>query len=229
MTRLALAVPLAIALGCAEPEAPRPASEEDTAARPAAAGFTVTGRAPRASGGFPSVLLFEPVDGEPFPLPEPETRPLMDQYGIEFHPSILLARAGQTLEFRNSEDELHNVRVVHTGVGKTLFNVATPVVGSYSHEFDEPGVYDVSCDTHPAMAAFIIVSETPYVVIANKSGPFTIEGLPEGTYHVRVWNVSRKRRTETTLHVDRDHAELDLSAGKPVDTEGARLEDVRVR
>ena len=209
MTRPALAVLTTILLGCSEPKVPAPTPEEDAVP---ATGITVTGRAPRASGGFPSVILFEPVDAEPFPVPE--TTPLMDQYGMEFHPNILLARAGQTLEFRNSEDELHSVRVVNTRSHTTLFNVATPVVGSYSHKFEEPSEYDVACDTHPAMAAFIIVSETPYVVIADKNGPFTLDALPEGSYNVQVWNVSQKRRIETTLYIDAQHAALDLRVGE---------------
>ncbi len=95
MTRLALAVLTAILLGSSEPEAPAPAPKED-ASTFWEAGVTVTGRAPRASGGFPSVILFEPLrpDAEPFPVPE--TMPLMDQYGIEFHPTILLARGANT-------------------------------------------------------------------------------------------------------------------------------------
>ena len=209
MTRLALAVMTATLLGCSEPEVPAPTSEKNPVP---ATGITVSGHAPRASGGFPSVVLFEPVDAEPFPVPE--TTPLMDQYGIEFHPSILLARAGQTLEFRNSEDELHSVRVVNTRSRATLFNVATPVVGSYTHKFEEPSEYDVACDTHPAMAAFIIVSETPYVVIADKNGSFTLDALPEGSYNVRVWNVSQKRRMETTIHIDAENAALDLRVGE---------------
>jgi len=209
MTLLVLAVLTAILLGCSEPEVPAPTLEEDAVAP---GGITVTGRAPRASGGFPSVILFEPVDAQPFPVPE--TTPLMDQYGIEFHPNILLARAGQTLEFRNSEDELHSVRVVDTRTHTTLFNVATPVVGSYTHKFEEPSEYDVACATHPAMAAFIIVSETPYVVIADKNGPFTLDALPEGSYNVRVWNVSQKRRIETTIYIDAEHAALDLRVGE---------------
>ena len=210
MTRLALAVLTAILLGCSEPEAPAPAPKED-ASTFWEAGVTATGRAPRASGGFPSVILFEPLrpDAEPFPVPE--TMPLMDQYGIEFHPTILLARAGQTLEFRNSEDELHSVHVVDTRSGATLFNVATPVVGSYTHKFEKASEYDVACDTHPAMAAFIIVSETPYVVIADKNGPFSLDALPEGSYNVRVWNVTEKRRSETTVYIDEAHATLDLA------------------
>ena len=36
---------------------------------------------------------------------------IMDQSGYEFLPALLVAQAGQTVEFRNSEDVLHNVRV----------------------------------------------------------------------------------------------------------------------
>jgi plastocyanin len=35
---------------------------------------------------------------------------IMDQAGYEFLPGFLLAQAGQLIQFRNSEDVLHNVR-----------------------------------------------------------------------------------------------------------------------
>jgi len=173
----------------------------------------VTGQAPKASGGFPSVIIMEPRGGEPFPVPTESV--LMDQYGIQFHPKILLARVGQPVEFHNSEDELHNVHVMDTQTGKTLFNVATPVVGSYLYTFDEPGAYDVACHTHPAMAAFIVVTQTPYAVVADKDGTFSLEGVPRGTYDVRVWNVDPARRSERVIEIGETPTALVLDPTLP--------------
>ena len=47
----------------------------------------------------------------------------MDQSGYEFLPGFLIAQAGQTIQFGNSEDVLHNVRVAEASTQKPIFNV----------------------------------------------------------------------------------------------------------
>jgi hypothetical protein len=59
----------------------------------------------------------------------------MDQAGNEFLPGFLLAQAGQSVQFRNSEDVLHNVRVTEISSQKPVFNVATVAFGKYEHKF----------------------------------------------------------------------------------------------
>jgi hypothetical protein len=134
----------------------------------------------------------------------------MDQYGSAFLPKVLVARVGQPVDFKNSEDVLHNVRVVDTESGKTVFNVGTPVVGSYRHTFEKEGAYDVSCDIHPYMAAFIIVTSAPYWAIAGSEGEFDIPEVPEGVYRLTVWNLDPKRRLETRVEIGGEPTELSL-------------------
>ena len=98
----------------------------------------------------------------------------MDQQGQMFMPDTLLARTGQPVHFRSSEDVLHNVRVIRNDQ-KPIFNVATPPWGSYTHTFDEPGFYNVTCDIHAAMRATMYVASTPYVGTADERGHFTFE------------------------------------------------------
>ena len=44
-------------------------------------------------------------------VPIPNDPAVMDQFGREFIPRLLVAREGQAVLFKNSEDELHTVHV----------------------------------------------------------------------------------------------------------------------
>lgn len=170
--------------------------------------MALTGTAPRATGGFASVVVFEPEDELDFPVPEEPT--VMDQYNTAFHPRLLVVRVGQTVRFKNSEDTLHNVHVIDTVTRDTEFNVATPVTGAYEHVFETPSVYDVSCGIHPSMAAIIVVTETPYTAVAEQDGQFSLPSIPPGRYTVTVWNLDPSRRSQRTVTLDEGTAELNL-------------------
>ncbi len=161
---------------------------------------TVTGTAPKPTGGFGSIVVLEPETPVEWP-PPPTEAALMDQSGNAFHPKILLVRLGQPVEFRNSEDVLHNVHVMDAETRKTVFNVGTPVVGAYRHTFASEGAYDVSCEIHPSMAAFVFVSSSPYVAVADGAGRFEIPGVPKGRYRATVWNLDPKRRSERSVEI----------------------------
>lgn len=126
-------------------------------------------------------VWLEPAFAHEFPPAEGAA--YMDQQGQMFMPDTLLARIGQPVHFRSSEDVLHNVRVIRSD--KTpIFNVATPPFGSYTHAFGEPGVYTVTCDIHATMRATVHVASTPYVGTADEHGRFTFEHVVPGTYTV---------------------------------------------
>jgi len=119
----------------------------------------------------------------PHEFPPAEGASYMDQQGQMFMPDTVLARTGQPVHFRSSEDVLHNVRVIRSDK-KPIFNVATPPFGSYTHTFDEPGFYNVTCDIHATMRATVFVASTPYVGTADEHGRFTFEHVVPGTYKV---------------------------------------------
>lgn len=131
-----------------------------------------------------ALIVLEPQNGVELPIKaEPA---IMDQSGYAFLPGFLVAQAGQSVQFRNSEDVLHNVRVADASQQKPVFNVATTPFGSYEHKF-EPGYYNVTCDIHPTMRASILVTATPYTATTAGDGGFTIKSVIPGKYNLTVY------------------------------------------
>jgi plastocyanin len=157
-----------------------PASEPNRAPAPdarqqAPARTRVVGRAP--AGAF---VRLEPLFAHDFPSTPSER--FVDQSAQTFVPGALVARTGEAVEFRSSEDILHNVRVIRAEDKAPIFNVATPPWGSYTHTFTDAGTYEVTCDIHMAMRATILVMPTPYATIADESGAFSFDAVVPGSY-----------------------------------------------
>ena len=85
----------------------------------------------------------------------------MDQVSLTFIPALLFVRTGQPVEFRNSDEPLHNINVKRDATKEQAFNIAIPNGATYGHTFKRDGFYSVVCDIHPAMAAAIHLQLQP--------------------------------------------------------------------
>jgi len=167
--------------------APSAAAANDAAA-------TVVGRV-RASGV--AVVALEPKGARAF---EPQSeKPVMDQVGQTFGPELLLVRTGEPVEFRNSDDTLHNVNVKDEQTREQAFNVAIPTGGAYEYTFKRDGFYRVGCDIHPAMAASIFAASTPYTAVADGEGGFAFAGVPRGAWTVTVYTGGRRLQKDVEV------------------------------
>ena len=110
----------------------------------------------------------------------------MDQVSATFAPDFLFVRTGQPVEFRNSDDTLHNVHVHNVDTREPSFNVAIPTGEKYTYTFAKDGFYHVGCDIHPAMSAEIFSASTPFVMRSGPDGSFAFTDVPPGAYIVRV-------------------------------------------
>jgi plastocyanin len=193
---------------CSNPTpAPEPAP-----APPAAADSTlavVSGLVPRTSSGTPAVVILEPRD-EDAQLPAPGGIPVMDQVARTFIPPILFVRTGYAAEFRNSDDEIHNINVKDGVTRVQAFNVAVPTGEHYAFTFKGTGVYDVSCDIHAGMSAQIVATSTPYATLADDEGRFTFPDVVPGTYELIVY--AGLQTIERTVEVAGAHTEVDATA-----------------
>jgi hypothetical protein len=112
----------------------------------------------------------------------------MDQAGLTFSPELLLVRTGQPTEFRNSDDTLHNVHVSNVDTREPAFNVAIPTGGKYTYTFRQDGFYHVGCDIHPAMAADILATSSPFATVAESDGRFAFTDVPPGAYTLHTFS-----------------------------------------
>jgi plastocyanin len=180
-------------------------SASSAAAAPASASGPpmVVGKAPPGA-----IVMLEPAASKA--MPPPEAAAVMDQYGKQFVPGELFVRVGQPVEFRNTEDQAHNVIVKRSGSGASIFHVSTDPSEKYVHTFDRAGRYDVSCDLHLGMSATIIATTSPYFAVSDAAGTFTILNVEPGSYKLTalVSGQSIERTVEvagprTEVNVDR--------------------------
>jgi plastocyanin len=146
----------------------------------------------------------------------PQTEPpIMDQAGETFSPGVLFVRTGEPVEFRNSDDTLHNVHVGNEETREPAFNVAIPTGEKYTYTFQKDGFYHVGCDIHPAMSAEILATSTPFATLAEANGTFSFADVPPGAYTLRAF--SSGRRWQQDLEV-----RSGVNAVALIDSEGSR-------
>lgn len=144
----------------------------------------VTGKLASALAAAGTLIVLEPPAG--VELPVTSAPAIMDQAGYEFLPAFLIAQAGQPVQFRNSEDVLHNVRVANAASQEPVFNVATLAFGKYEHKF-QPGYYNVTCDIHSTMRASILVTASPYTATTGADGSFNLSNVLPGQYNLTIY------------------------------------------
>lgn len=125
--------------------------------------------------------------------PEHDDHYQLSQEGCLFAPHVQVVRSGQELDILNPDPVLHNVHAFELigDAQRTLFNygqppeepvITTPVRPRRGHEIR------VECDAHDFMLGWIWAADTPYTVLVDENGRFTIDGVPPGTYTVRAWH-----------------------------------------
>jgi plastocyanin len=123
----------------------------------------------------------------------PQQSLLIDQKNCQYIPHSLVVPAGSKIEITNSDPILHNVhgqQVTDQGQ-QTLFNVAQPVRGQRTPVSTTltPGIVFLTCEAgHPWMSGYVFVANHPYVAVTSDKGEFTIEGVPPGTYRIKMWH-----------------------------------------
>lgn len=169
----------------------------------------ISGKVSGAKGS--SVVYVEAIAGKTFPAPA--KNPVIDQKGLMFQPHVTVVQQGTTVEFLNSDSVAHNVFWSAISGNKSLgHNLGTwPQGQKKSFKFDHPGVVPLLCNVHPEMAAYLVVSPTPYYAETDNSGGYKIENVPDGTYKVTAWHEGAKPQTKDVTVSGTGKADFALS------------------
>lgn len=143
------------------------------------------------------IVFLEPLAEKKYP-PVKESA-VMDQLGLIFIPHVLPIQKGTTVEFKNSDNDKHNVYFLYDKTGDTLDIGTKPPGVSVYHTFQDTGTVITLCKLHLEMAAYVIVLDNPHfahAVIdgATQKGSYRIENVPPGEYTLKTWHKKLKMK-----------------------------------
>ncbi len=132
------------------------------------------------------VRITKGLEGKTFG-PPPTKSVELDQRDCMYSPRTIAVRAGQPVEFINSDSVFHNVRSVTEK--NENFNVAMPQKDQrLTKIFNTPEIMQTKCSVHPWMSSNILVIEHPYFSTTTETGDFLIPNVPAGTYTLEAWH-----------------------------------------
>ena len=133
--------------------------------------------------------------GKTFPVPKnPVT---LDQKGCVYLPHVQGIMVGQAYRILNSDGVLHNVHALPK-VNQQFNQPMPPTMKEKTVTFPKPEpVFQIKCDVHPWMVAYIGVFTHPFYSATGADGKFTISGLDPGTYEITAWHEVLGMQTAT--------------------------------
>ena len=120
--------------------------------------------------------------------PAPKDPVTLDQDGCAYKPHVTGIMVGQTYRILNNDGILHNIHTLPKI--NPAFNRGQPAtVKEMTTTFPKPEtIFQVKCDVHPWMSAYIGVFTHPFFSVTSTDGKFTISGLDAGTYEITAWH-----------------------------------------
>ena len=120
--------------------------------------------------------------------PAPKTPVVLDQEGCAYKPHVMGIMVGQTYRILNNDGILHNIHTLPK-INPSLNRGQPATVKEMTTSFPKPeGMFQIKCDVHPWMLAWVGVFTHPFFSTTRTDGKFTISGLDPGTYEITAWH-----------------------------------------
>jgi plastocyanin len=129
--------------------------------------------------------------------PAPKTPVVLDQDGCVYKPHVMGIMVGQPYRILNNDGILHNIHTLPKI--NPAFNRGQPAtVKEMTTTFAKPeNMFQVKCDVHPWMAAYIGVFTHPFFSVTGTDGKFTLSNLEAGSYEITAWHERLGTQTAT--------------------------------
>jgi plastocyanin len=198
------------------PKAPEDAGAADSAAPVSAPSGFDPSKPRHLLRGLVTNLAGHPVANavvylEDGPVEEGRGRSVtIGQKNMLFLPFVSAVAHGGKVIFANDDPFPHNVRAAkpeHFDLG---------MMSQHSvrmRTFDKPGAYQLLCNLHPNMVAYLYVTPGSYFAMTNAQGKYSIKDVPEGTHPVTVWAVGLGGEASATVATE--DATVDITLHKP--------------
>ena len=149
---------------------------------------------PAANPLVDAVVMLEPASGH---LPVKSMSGVqVAQVKRQFSPRVTVVTIGTPVTFPNFDTVRHHVysfSPIKTFELKLYAGAPhAPVV------FDKPGIAVLGCNIHDQMVAWVVVVDTPLHTRSAATGKAQIDGVPPGSYRLRVWHPRLAASAEPT-------------------------------
>jgi plastocyanin len=127
--------------------------------------------------------------------PAPAAPVVLDQKGCQYVPHVQGIMVGQAYRILNSDGILHNVHTLPK-INPSFNRPMPPTLKEATTTFAKPEpIFQIKCDVHPWMTAYIGVFTHPFFSATSTDGKFTISGLDPGTYEITAWHERLETQT----------------------------------
>lgn len=161
--------------------------------------------------GIANVVVTFSVEGAKLVVPKDPVD--VGQSGCRFDNHIVVVPAGTTVSYSNADAVSHNIHtyaIKNEGINKTVSSGKTS-----EQKLEKAEVVKVTCDIHPWMVSYVVVTEATKWAITDETGAFTIENVPAGSYNVSLWHETLgKGKGKVTVNADGSSELLEIKMAK---------------
>jgi plastocyanin len=112
----------------------------------------------------------------------------IEQKDCMYAPRMQGVVTGSDLTIKNTDGTMHNVHTYKAT--EAWFNQGQPKGSdAIKKEMPDDGmVVKFTCDVHPWMHGFVVVTDHPFFAVSKADGTFEIDKVPAGDYDMEAWH-----------------------------------------